>query len=121
LQIRPISVLGIKELIIKDVVIKAGDKETFIEHDFEAGTLKIGTKKGAELIDSVTKITDTQSGKVVGGSRTYTNKRSNPVEYIIKPGTYRIRVQAVRPAGIPPKEITVTVKKGETIERMIEY
>ncbi|MGB4989842.1 MAG: VWA domain-containing protein [Pyrinomonadaceae bacterium] len=121
LKIRPIAVLGVGEFIVKDVIVKAGDKETFIEHDFEAGTLKIGTKRGTEFIDSVTKITDTQTGKVVGGARTYTSASSNPQKYIIKPGTYKIRVQAVRPAGIPPKEVTVTVSKDETVERMIEY
>jgi hypothetical protein len=121
LKIHPIAVLGVGEVIVKNVVIKAGDKETFIEQDFEAGILKVGTKRGTELIDSTVRITDIKTGKVVGGARTYTSSSSNPQKYIIKPGTYRIRVQAVRPSGITPKEITVTVKKGETVERIIDY
>ena len=121
IEITPLKVLGVEKFTLKNVVVKPGDKETLIEHDFEAGTLKDGTKKGADLIDSVTKIIDVQTGKVVGGGRTYTSANSNPGKYVIKPGAYKIRVQAVRPRGIPPKEITVTVKKGETVERMIEY
>lgn len=116
-----VRVIGYEKFIIRDVVVKPGDKETFLEKDFPVGTLKIGTKRGADLIDSTTKITDTETGKVIGGGRTYTSSTSNPRPYTIKPGTYKIRVQAVRPKGIPPKEITVTVKKGETVERMIEY
>lgn len=121
LEIVVLRVIGYEKFIIKDVVVKPGDKETFYEKDLPVGTLKIGTKRGSDLIDSTTKITDTETGKVIGGGRTYTSTSSNPREYTIKPGTYKIRVQAVRPKGIPPKEITVTVKKGETVERMIEY
>ena len=121
LKIHPIAVLGIKEFIIRDVTVNTGNKETFVEYDFEAATLKIGTKRGSELIDSVTYITDVQTGKVIGGTRTYTGAHSNPAKYIIKPGTYSIKVRAVRLKGRPEKEITVTVKKGETVERMIEY
>lgn len=120
-EIMPLKVLGLEKFTIKDVVVKPGDEETLVEHDFEAGILKVGTKKDSDLIDSVVKIIDIKTGKVVGGSRTYTSSSSNPRPYLVKPGTYRIRGQAVRPKGIPPKEITVTIKKGETIERMIDY
>ncbi|MCB1022974.1 MAG: VWA domain-containing protein [Acidobacteria bacterium] len=120
-QVSPLRVLGYDKFDIRDVIVNPGDKETFVEKDFAAGTLKIGTKRGAVLIDSMTTIIAADGGTVVGGSRTYTAASSNPRTYVIKPGTYKIKVAAIRPKGIPPKEITITVKKGETVERMIEY
>lgn len=44
-EVSPVGVVGFDKFVVKDVVVKSGDQETLVEKDFEAGTLKIGTKK----------------------------------------------------------------------------
>ncbi|MEZ5345955.1 MAG: VWA domain-containing protein [Pyrinomonadaceae bacterium] len=120
-EIQPLAVNGIEKVLINDVVIKPGDEETFIEHNFDGGTLRVGTKLGTKLIDSVVSVKDPATGKSIANGRTYTSGSSNPRQFVIKPGTYRVEVFALNPKGLVPKSITVTVGKGETVEEMIEY
>lgn len=121
LEISPVAMTGAEKTVLKNVVVAAGEKQTPVEYNFESGTIRIGSKLGAELIDSTVNIIDPKTGKTLGGKRTYTNRNSNPAEFILSPGTYRIKAAAVRPAGLKPQEFTVTVKTGETVERIIDY
>ncbi len=121
LEIQPLAVEGMDKFTINDVVVNSGDKETFIEHEFDAGTLRIGTKQGGTLIDSTVTVFDAATGASIAAGRTYVSSTSNPRQFIIKPGTYRVAVKPLNPKGLSPKEITVTVKKGETTEQMLSF
>lgn len=120
-EIQPLAVEGLGAFTIRNVIVSGGGKQTFIEHNFDAGTLRIGTRQGGQLIDSTVAVADAATGQSVAAGRTYTTASSNPRQFIIKPGTYKVTVQPLKPKGLAAKEITVTVKTGETTEENIEY
>lgn len=88
--------------------------------DFSSGTLRIGAKRGSELIDATVIVKNLSTGKEVG-LRTYASAQTNPRTFELLPGRYSVRVIAVRPPGLGPQEFTVEVKAGETIERTINF
>ncbi|MGE3466825.1 MAG: VWA domain-containing protein, partial [Pyrinomonadaceae bacterium] len=120
-EIMPLAVEGIDMFTIRDVVVNPGDKETFIEHDFEAGTLRVGARQGSTLIDSSVTVLDAATGKSIAAGRTYVGPSSNPKQFIIKPGTYRVKVQPLNPKGLAAREVTMTVEKGKVSEQMLSY
>ena len=88
-----------------------------LSHDWESGTLTIGTARDGTLVDATLSVVDAATGTSVGQGRTYTNPASNPKSFIVEPGEYRVTVQEIRGDR---RVITVTVGKGEVIERTVD-
>lgn len=88
--------------------------------DFSSGTLRVGAVRGGQLLDATVTVTNLATGKEVG-LRTYTDARTNPRVFELLPGSYRVRVIAVRPAGLSPQEVNVQIKAGETVERTVNF
>ena len=90
-------------------------------HEFKSGTLKVGAVRGAELVDATTYVVDAASGKAVAQGRTYTSEKSNPKTYELPPGSYKVKLKAVRLDGSPKREVEVVVEAGATVERMVDF
>lgn len=88
--------------------------------DFSSGTLRVGAKRGGELVDATVIVRNLATGREVS-LRTYASAQTNPRTFELLPGRYSVRVIAVRPAGLSPQEISVEIKAGETIERTINF
>ena len=88
-----------------------------VAHDFSSGTLKIGSERDGQLVDATLNVVDVDSGKSVGGGRTYTSPSSNPKEFLLEPGTYEITVSEIRGEKT---QFTVEVGQGEMIERIVD-
>ncbi len=98
------------------VTIEPGGRAE-LSHDWESGTLTIGTARDGTLVDATLSVVDAATGTSVGQGRTYTNPASNPKSFIVEPGEYRVTVREIRGDR---RQITVTVGKGEVIERTVD-
>lgn len=105
--------------IFKGVTVKAGET-TSVEHNFEAGTLKVGAKSGSELLDAMVSIYSINPRKSYSGGRTYTSESSNPSSYQLSPGTYEVTVKPIK-KGFEIKKYTVTIEAGKTVEQIAVY
>ena len=88
-----------------------------VSHDFTSGTLKVGAARDGELVDATLHVKSLATGKAVGQGRTYTSPTSNPKTFLVEPGEYEVQVKEIRGES---RKITVSVAKGETVERMVD-
>jgi hypothetical protein len=82
--------------------------------------LRVGAASGGQLVDALVTVTSIEDKTQTASSRTYTSATSNPTAFELPPGRYRVNVKSVRPPGLTPKEITVEVKAGTTVEHKVE-
>lgn len=83
----------------EDVSIVGGEVVE-IEHEFKSGTLSIGVNGSEGLVDAMITIFDTATGSTITGGRSYTSASSNPKTFVITPGTYDIKMEAVAISGV---------------------
>lgn len=117
--VRSVEIAGRPEARFENVSVR-GSQRADRTHEFSSGTLRIGAVAGGELVDAVVQIRDAVTGSQVDQSRTYTRAVSNPSEFTLSPGRYRVRIQAVRLEGRPVREIDVVVDKAGVVEQMVE-
>ena len=119
------SALNLKGLDIhvevEDVEVKANATNA-IFHDFKSGIAMIGVKTASgELIDATVNVHEKNSGKNVAGNRTYTSESSNPKQFLLNPGTYEVRVITLGAHKGNNSTFTITVKEGETVEKITTF
>lgn len=105
---------------IENVEIKGGVEQN-IEHIFKSGIVMIGAKSGSELVDATVNISEINSKKNIANSRTYESSGSNPVKFVLSPGTYEIIITALGKFKNKKEVITLTVKEGETTENILNF
>ena len=98
------------------VEVVAGER-TDLSHAWASGELAVGVVDGDELVDATVNVL--RSGENVAGGRTYTADTSNPRRFVLPPGTYTVRVRAVRHPDDAPREMEVTVEGGGTTEETV--
>jgi Ca-activated chloride channel homolog len=89
--------------------------------DFSTGTLRVGAARGSELIDAVVVVTNLATNKDEASLRTYAASNTNPRTFELLPGKYRVKLSAVKPAGLRPQEFEVEIKSGETVQRTADF
>jgi Ca-activated chloride channel family protein len=104
-----------------DGVELAGGGQLERQHDFASGTLRIGARRGTELVDAVVAVHSPGEKAPVAQSRTYVSATSNPKAFDIAPGRYTVTVKPVKPAGLPLREVEVELPAGGSVERIVEY
>lgn len=90
------------------VVIKPGERVELV-HEYESGTLRVGAKNGADLVDATVTIHKAGERPQLAGGRTYTDAKTNPKSFVLTPGRYRVVVGPVRLPGKEKKESEVAV------------
>ena len=113
--LKSVEVRNGPEPSFEDVIVM-GKETTELSFEFVSGILRVGTRRGDTLIDSVVNIIDSD-GKNVGGGRTYTNAQNNPKEFVLAPGAYTIRISEIRGEK---REIFGTVEQGGTSEVIVD-
>jgi Ca-activated chloride channel family protein len=100
--------------------VRVGPGETVsLEHDLPSATLRVGARRGDALVDATIWIQDTATGKEADRSRTYTAAASNPKEFVLSPGSYRV---TMRLAGSDEEQqLEVRLEKGGTTEHMFDF
>ena len=106
---------------VENVEVK-GNTTTPLAHDFETGVAMIGVKTASgELIDATVNFVEVKSGKNVAGSRTYTSEKNNPRKFLLNPGSYTVKIVTLGKHKGDKATITVTLEKGETVERILTF
>lgn len=106
--------------VVKNVIVKPGET-TEVMHEFETGTAKIGALGTNGLMDATINIVDVHTNRSVGGSRTYTSESSNPKVFLVNPGTYKVTLVGVGEFKGEKRSFEMTIAKGETFEKMVQY
>jgi len=100
-----------------DNIVLKGDTVLNFSHNFTSGTLKVGAKQGSALVDATITVYSTKDSKSsVAAGRTYVSASSNPKTFILEPGNYEVKLGPVKPKGLPPKNMQVTIKENGTTE-----
>ena len=114
-SIKSVEMRSGPEHLFDDVVVNGGER-TELSHEFVSGVLRVGTRRGDALVDSVVNIIDA-NGRNMGGGRTYASPNSNPKEFVVAPGEYVIRIAEIRGEK---RETETTVVAGETADVLID-
>lgn len=122
LELRILTVRGLAiEKSFEGIEIKSGET-TELTHTFESGKARIGVQtENGELIDATVVFHEKESGKNVAANRTYTSPSSNPKEFILNPGVYKVKINTLGAHKGNSKEITVEVSLGTTVERILKF
>lgn len=83
----------------EDVVVGAG-KVVDVEHEFKSGTISIKVNGSDGLVDAMISITDAATGAHITGGRSYTSASSNPKTFVITPGIYNVKMEALVINGV---------------------
>jgi Ca-activated chloride channel family protein len=105
---------------LENVEVKAGEN-SLIKHNFETGIVMIGVKSGNELVDAAVNFTEVNTKTWITGKRTYTSEANNPKKFLLSPGTYTVKIQTLGKHKGKSETFTITVKAGETVEKIITY
>ncbi len=106
---------------VENLEIKAGETKT-ISHNFETGLALIGVKTAqGVLIDATINIHDASTGKNVAAGRTYTSANSNPRQFVLSPGNYKVKIVTLGAHKGNSQTVDVTISTGETVEKIIIY
>ncbi|MEX0288373.1 MAG: VWA domain-containing protein [Flavobacteriaceae bacterium] len=120
-----ILILQVKGTATKYTIeqVEVKPKETTpISHAFESGVAMIGVQTSSgDLIDATVNFDEVTSGKNVAGGRTYTSSKNNPRKFILNPGTYRVKIVTLGAHKGNSDTFSITVKAGETVEKIITY
>ncbi len=115
-----VEISGRPDIKITNRVLGSAGNLKF-EHDFKSGELSIGAKKGTGYVDCTINIVHVKTGKSVGAGRTYQDAQNNPRTFILEPGTYKVVLKPVKPAGLGAKSVTVEITAQGKQERILEW
>lgn len=120
--VQALNIEGIStQTTIKDVEVKPNSSNPF-SYNFQSGIAMIGVKtKGNELIDATVNFYEKTSNKNVAAARTYTSASSNPKKFILNPGTYKVIIKTLGKHKGKSESFFITVKTGQTEEKIITY
>ena len=119
--IKSVKISGLDiEKKLENIEVMAGEIQE-LAHDFESCVLRVKVTFQGELCDAGVNIVSVSPRKAIDGARTYANENSNPKSFLLNPGTYEVDVRGVRLEGNPREKFTITLKKGEVVERVVEW
>ena len=111
--------LGVKHTI-EDIVVQ-GNKTVDAIHDFKSGIANLGVEENGTLVDVTVSIMEATTEKVVAGGRSYTRSSSNPREFILNPGSYKVKLRGRKGGKDTIKWFEFTVAQGDNFTKMYEW
>ncbi|MBT8467459.1 MAG: VWA domain-containing protein [Myxococcales bacterium] len=124
---------GTYDIVIQSVEIKGAPEVTkerieikprgtvSLAHGYSSGTLRIRTTHAGALADAVVRVIRIGDRTQVAQGRTYTREESNPREFELEPGTYRVIIKPIQPKGAPEKTVDVVVTTKELTEQDLSW
>lgn len=118
--VKSTEISGGPELRLTNVVVE-GAKQAKQTADFSTGSLRVGAVNNGTLVDAVVSVTNLTTRKDEATLRTYATSNTNPRTFELLPGRYRVKLTAVKPAGLRPQEIEIEISAGRTVERTVDF
>ena len=115
-RVKAVAIANAPERVFEGVVV-TGNERTTLTHGFASGVLRVGARRGENLVDAVARVYDAEGGSVDTG-RTYKEADSNPRAFVLSPGRYRIAVREIRGDSL---DLTAEVTAGGDTLVMAEY
>ncbi len=125
---------GIYDVVIKSITINGAGQEhiwekieiepgqtTRLSHEFESSILRIGATYQEQLTDVTVSIRLLNPRQSVAAGRTYTSPDTNPKTFLLTPGDYEVEVNGLKVPGRPKEELTLSLKAGEEVEKIIKW
>lgn len=109
-----VEISGRPSVSLGTVEVAPGGKAK-LAHDLPSGTISIGVRRGAQLVDAVVAIKNA-TGSVDQG-RTYTAATTNPKSFVVTPGKYQVEISVIKGEK---RTLEVTVAAGETVTRTVD-
>ncbi len=102
---------------LENISITAGGT-TPVSHNFKSGNFEIITRVNGENVDAIVSIKEINTGKKLGGSRTY----DRGTKFLLNPGVYEVKAV---PLGVHKDKASqtfrITVKAGELISKEVNF
>ncbi len=109
-----------REHVIEDVELSSMETKDVI-HEFATGIANLGCSESGQLVDVTVSIYDAKTDESVAAGRSYTSESSNPREFILTPGNYKVRLRGRKNGADTTKWFEFSVKQGETYTKMYEW
>ena len=122
IEIQALRINGLETKHVFNNVEVHPNKTELIDYAFKSGIAKIGVKTAAgELVDATVSISEAQSGKSIGGGRTYTSASSNPKEFLINPGVYNVKIVSLGKHKGNSETFEIRIEPNKTFEKIISF
>ena len=105
---------------IEDLTLGGGEVMD-VSHDYKTGIANLGVSENGTLIDCTVNIYDKATDQSIIGRRSYTSASSNPREFILNPGSYKVKLRGRKDGKDTTKWFEFTLKAGEEITKMYEW
>ncbi len=105
---------------VENVEVTSGET-TEISHNFQTGIANIGISENGELVDTTISIVEATTNKNVAAGRSYTSPSSNPREFILTPGNYKVKLGGKKAGKYTTKWFDIVVKPGESMTKIYEW
>ena len=109
-----------RTFVIEDVALKGGEVKE-VSHNFITGIANIGVSENGTLVDCTVNIYEKTTDKSVAAARSYTSSNSNPREFILNPGTYKVKLRGRKNGKDTIKWFEFTVQQGENFTKMYAW
>ncbi|MFN0034043.1 MAG: vWA domain-containing protein [Saprospiraceae bacterium] len=110
-EISSVEIEGKPTARIEKQTLAGGTKISLAQH-YKSGEIAVGARQGGSLVDATVGVYLKKTGVNIANGRTYQADTSNPKTFIVEPGEYEVRLNAVKPAGLGKKTLSVTVMQG---------
>jgi Ca-activated chloride channel family protein len=108
------------DVTIEDVEVKAEDV-TEVMHTFEFGELEVKVSNHYGLSDATVKVMDSKGERIFTSGRTYTSESSNPKDFLLSPGAYKIEVKEIGKDASGKQIFDVEIENGQTISKEVKF
>jgi len=115
-SVRSVEIKGRPWAELGRITVESGER-TELSHGYSSGTLRVKLHRGGALVDGIVKAYG-EDGKEVASARSYKKETSNPVTFVLEPGSYRVSVHEIRG---PETEFNVTIDAEATIEEAVDF
>ncbi len=121
IELLALKIKGLEaKITIEDVTVESG-KSIDVTHNFVTGIANLGVTENGELVDTTVSIVDAKTDKIITGGRSYTSPSSNPREFILNPGNYKVKLRGRKNGKDTIKWFDITVKEGESFTKMYDW
>jgi Ca-activated chloride channel homolog len=120
LEISSVEIEGNPNVRIDSLEIKPNRKIEKV-HLFESGILAIGAASKGRLIDVIVEVYSDATGKETAYGRTFELENSNPKNFELLSGVYRVVLKPVKDKDLGEKETKILIRPGMLTEKMIEF
>lgn len=115
LEVKPLQIEGVDPLVLTGLRISAGEDQER-SFSFDSGELLVKTEALGALVDCRVEVFRPGQPGSVAASRTYSSEKSNPVRFVLSPGSYQVNVLPMDGKRLSQQSRKLELAKGQRQE-----